>query len=64
MKNTLFITGAGVSSESGIPTFRGKDGFWTIGSEKLYSARDGHQGNVYEKSRRISLLVLPKVYQI
>ena len=33
MENTLYITGAGVSSESGIPTFRGKDGFWTIGSE-------------------------------
>ncbi len=24
----LFITGAGVSAESGIPTFRGKDGWW------------------------------------
>jgi len=32
-ENTLFITGAGVSAESGIPTFRGKDGFWTIGSQ-------------------------------
>jgi len=31
--NTLYITGAGVSAESGIPTFRGKDGFWTIGSQ-------------------------------
>ncbi len=30
--NTLYITGAGVSAESGIPTFRGEDGFWTIGS--------------------------------
>ena len=30
---TLYITGAGVSSDSGIPTFRGSDGFWTIGSE-------------------------------
>ena len=30
---TLYITGAGVSSDSGIPTFRGNDGFWTIGSE-------------------------------
>ena len=29
----LYITGAGVSSDSGIPTFRGADGFWTIGSE-------------------------------
>ena len=28
----LFITGAGVSANSGIPTFRGSDGFWTIGS--------------------------------
>jgi len=24
----LVITGAGVSAESGIPTFRGKDGYW------------------------------------
>jgi len=30
--NTLYITGAGVSAESGIPTFRGQDGYWTIGS--------------------------------
>ncbi len=30
--NTLYITGAGVSAESGIPTFRGEDGYWTIGS--------------------------------
>jgi len=24
----VFVTGAGISQESGIPTFRGKDGFW------------------------------------
>jgi len=30
--NTLYITGAGVSAASGIPTFRGRDGYWTIGS--------------------------------
>jgi len=28
----LYITGAGVSAESGIPTFRGEEGYWTIGS--------------------------------
>ena len=32
MHPSLYITGAGVSAESGIPTFRGEDGFWTIGS--------------------------------
>jgi len=29
----VVLTGAGISSESGIPTFRGADGFWTVGSE-------------------------------
>ncbi|ACY17524.1 SIR2 family NAD-dependent protein deacylase [Haliangium ochraceum] len=28
----LVLTGAGISAESGIPTFRGKDGYWTVGS--------------------------------
>jgi NAD-dependent deacetylase len=32
MAKTLYITGAGVSAESGIPTFRGQDGYWTVGS--------------------------------
>ena len=27
-KSIVFFTGAGISSESGIPTFRGKDGIW------------------------------------
>ena len=28
LHRVLVITGAGVSAESGIPTFRGKDGYW------------------------------------
>ena len=27
-KKIIFVTGAGISHESGIPTFRGKDGLW------------------------------------
>ena len=29
---TVFLTGAGVSAESGIPTFRGAEGYWQVGS--------------------------------
>ena len=28
----VFLTGAGVSAESGIPTFRGAEGYWRVGS--------------------------------
>jgi NAD-dependent deacetylase len=30
----IALTGAGVSAESGIPTFRGKEGYWTIGARE------------------------------
>ncbi len=44
--NILYITGAGVSAESGIPTFRGEDGFWTIGS-KNYTPQEMATRHMY-----------------
>jgi NAD-dependent deacetylase len=32
----IALTGAGVSAESGIPTFRGKDGYWTVGAREYH----------------------------
>lgn len=31
-RKLTLLTGAGLSADSGIPTFRDKDGFWTVGS--------------------------------
>jgi NAD-dependent deacetylase len=44
---TLYITGAGVSAESGIPTFRGEDGYWTIGS-KNYTPQEMATRRMYQ----------------
>ncbi len=35
----VFLTGAGISAESGIPTFRGEEGYWQVGS-KHYRPED------------------------
>lgn len=32
----LVLTGAGISAESGIPTFRGEEGYWQIGSRNYF----------------------------
>ena len=32
----LLLTGAGISAESGIPTFRGKEGYWQVGSNNYH----------------------------
>ena len=34
--HVIALTGAGVSAESGIPTFRGKDGYWTVGAREYH----------------------------
>lgn len=46
--STLYITGAGVSAESGIPTFRGSDGFWTIGSRN-YTPQEMATRQMYQQ---------------
>ena len=48
MIDTLYITGAGVSAESGIPTFRGRDGFWTVGSRN-YTPQEMATRAMYER---------------
>ena len=45
----MFITGAGVSASSGIPTFRGNDGFWTVGS-KNYTPQEMATRVMYENN--------------
>jgi NAD-dependent deacetylase len=32
----LTLTGAGISAESGIPTFRGEEGYWRVGSRNYF----------------------------
>jgi len=49
MNKILYITGAGVSAESGIPTFRGEDGFWTIGS-KNYTPQEMATRRMYQNN--------------
>ena len=33
-KMVTALTGAGISAERGIPTFRGPEGYWTVGSKE------------------------------
>jgi NAD-dependent deacetylase len=44
-----FLTGAGVSAESGIRTFRGKDGYWTVGSD-VYTPQEMATNRMFRRS--------------
>ena len=32
----VVLTGAGISADSGVPTFRGEEGYWTVGSKNYH----------------------------
>ncbi|MEL6134444.1 MAG: Sir2 family NAD-dependent protein deacetylase, partial [Bacteroidota bacterium] len=42
-KRLIILTGAGVSAESGIPTFRGPEGYWKVGSRNYMPQEIGTQ---------------------
>jgi NAD-dependent deacetylase len=44
-KKVVFVTGAGVSQESGIPTFRGEDGLWRNYDAMKLATIDAFYGN-------------------
>ncbi len=45
------LTGAGISSESGIPTFRGPEGYWTVGS-KVYQPQQMATWEMFKRHPR------------
>jgi NAD-dependent deacetylase len=45
------LTGAGISAESGIPTFRGKEGYWTVGSRE-YHPQEMATGRAFQRMPR------------
>src|SRR6478752_7489227 len=59
--SVLALTGAGVSAESGIPTFRGKEGYWTVGARDytLRSSRRDLRGVHSHAVGRVGLVPLP-----
>jgi NAD-dependent deacetylase len=43
------LTGAGISAESGIPTFRGPEGYWTVGS-RVYQPEEMATLNMFQQN--------------
>ena len=64
-ENVAVLTGAGISAESGIPTFRGKDGLWKnlkpeeLASEEAFQRHPEHVWEWYSYRRDIIRKVQP-----
>jgi NAD-dependent deacetylase len=49
----VLTTGAGISAESGIPTFRGKEGYWTVGSREYHPQEMATQAAFQKMPREV-----------
>lgn len=57
-KKIVFFTGAGMSKESGLPTFRGEGGVWNeIDAEKVASARSWYCGRRKDCNERRQVML-------
>lgn len=49
----VITTGAGISAESGIPTFRGAEGYWTVGSREYHPQEMATQAAFRQMPREV-----------
>jgi NAD-dependent protein deacetylase/lipoamidase len=47
------LTGAGISADSGIPTFRGPEGYWTIGSKNYMPTEMATQAMLHQNPEEV-----------
>jgi NAD-dependent deacetylase len=52
-EHVVIVTGAGISAESGIPTFRGPEGYWTVGSREYHPQEMATQKAFLEMPREV-----------
>lgn len=66
-KNVLILTGAGVSAESGVPTFRGSGGLWrkyqaqNLATPEAFAANPSLVWEFYHYRRELVLKVEPNL---